>query len=255
MNEISDEVASLRQQADQYLNNWDEKLSNDILLVHRRTELAQRVAQLTDLCDDYTSLTEQYASLCSWFQMDADRLKPTDDFFGIWDSFLTDVKKSLDDGFKRQRRVEGMGRRSIELRRSITPDVIPGGELTPRSSASRGSSPRLGRKSQKSPASGGNSCHGRRARPITPRRSGMCDSLNQTRGAHIVIHRPSQDSQETVSHSSESALELPDCSPEGVIDRFGIITPQLSALDFSAGGKNVPMTPGPVASEADHLAL
>jgi len=247
MNEIRDEVALLRQQGDAYIKKWDDELSSDTLLVYRRKELEHRVTQLSDLCDDFDASTEQYVSLCAWFQMDADHLKPTDEFFGIWDGFLTDVKKSLDDGFRRQRRVEGMGRRSIDLRRSMTPDVVPGGELTPRTSASRGSTPRLGRKSQKSPVSAGNASHARRARPITPRRSGVCDSLNQTRGAHIVTRRPSED---TVSHSPDSGLELPDCSSAGIMDRFGIITPRLIVLEVPADESIVLMPSGPVSSAA-----
>jgi hypothetical protein len=91
MSDLIDEIWNLLGQADDYLGKWD----GDSFPDNRKSELLGRAKQLRDLQDEFNVLNEEYARLCIWFQMDSRRLKPTDEFFGIWDTFLEEVARAL----------------------------------------------------------------------------------------------------------------------------------------------------------------
>jgi len=93
--ELQEEVAGLVTQVGGLRESFERNgLASE--LEDRHQLLVERHVILQDLLKGFGRLSARYARLTAWLRMDADKPRPSDDFFGIWDTFLTDLKKSLD---------------------------------------------------------------------------------------------------------------------------------------------------------------
>jgi len=162
MNDMLEELADLIKQGDSYLKRFERCATADECLAPRQRELEERVGQLHKLNVDFEELSKRYIKLYSWFQMDTEKMKATDEFFGIWNTFLEDVKKSLVWDAARKKRRDGNAQSNESAQRT------PRGSSALRRTSFSNVPPR-------SP--------GARSRPSTPRRrsfpagsSRSCDS-------------------------------------------------------------------------------
>jgi len=135
MTELAEELASAARQAEGFLQEMDRcDLGVDEPLARRRGEVAERLEQLAEAGQRFTTWSERYASLCAWFRMGAAKVKPTDEFFGSWDAFLLDVRKAL-EAHERHRRAQRARDRagSQQTPRASRRSSREGGLQTPRS--------------------------------------------------------------------------------------------------------------------------
>lgn len=124
MGDVREEVRSLLKKAEGYLTRLEERKGDtDDALARYQGQLAQCIERLQTLGAGCERWSERYASLCAWFHVDPQKGLSSDEFFGIWDTFLADVKRALDT-FDRQHRAQRASRRGSSLppmRRSSLP--------------------------------------------------------------------------------------------------------------------------------------
>merc|ERR1712139_646879 len=93
-------VSEWVEQAEQHMTSIDAATAasgdSDKFLQERKSQLEARLVELRQLVISFDALEKTYAELCSWFRLDPKHLHSTDEFFGIWDSFLADVQKALE---------------------------------------------------------------------------------------------------------------------------------------------------------------
>jgi len=111
LGESQDELGCLIRQAEEYLQRIDNQAGPDESLAHRKEKLLEHTTKLRNLKEGFDELRERYAALCAWFCIDTGKLKPTDEFLGLWNTFLLDVKKGLESLDKKQRAVCKLTRR------------------------------------------------------------------------------------------------------------------------------------------------
>lgn len=70
-------------------------LSASQVIESRREQMEKRLERLKAIKSGFQSWRERYASLCAYFQLSETRYRPSDEFFGFWDCFLSDLKKAL----------------------------------------------------------------------------------------------------------------------------------------------------------------
>jgi len=132
MTDVRDEVRALLSKAQGYLARLEARReSADDALAWRQQQISQCVERLQELGKGLERWAEHYCSLCAWFHVDSQKGVASDEFFGIWDTFLTDVKKAL-DVFDRQHRAQRASRRGSSLppmRRSSLPPRSEGAAL------------------------------------------------------------------------------------------------------------------------------
>mmetsp|Transcript_100401 Transcript_100401/g.158827 ORF Transcript_100401/g.158827 Transcript_100401/m.158827 type:complete len:296 (+) Transcript_100401:1-888(+) len=75
--------------------------------------------------------------VCSWFQMDTEQAKPTEEFFSIWDDFLDNVKKALEKINKPTPRSQPLVKRRQSSGSALPTDNSPSGPRQSRSSVLR----------------------------------------------------------------------------------------------------------------------
>jgi len=105
LNESEDELGRLVGQAEEYLQKIGNQADLDEPLMYRKEQLLEQSEKLRNLSEDFNKLKKRYADLCAWLCMDTGKLKPTDEFFGVWHAFLVDVKKGLETFEKKQRAI------------------------------------------------------------------------------------------------------------------------------------------------------
>merc|ERR1712192_4201 len=138
--ELQAEVKALSTQADGFLNLAAKAASAGDLenerdgLPERSTKVAACRQRLEDVATKFERLQEQYMGLLKWFQMDDRKSLPADEFLTVWDTFLSEVKKSLEVIERRrlqQQRQEAQQRRSnsippgIKRRNSMPSSLSP----------------------------------------------------------------------------------------------------------------------------------
>jgi len=97
LNEAEQELTKMTHGAKQMLRQLQVHGAEDEILARHREILAMANAELEALQVRYKQLTERYAELCVWFHQHQEgngKQKPSDEFFGIWCSFLNDVNGS-----------------------------------------------------------------------------------------------------------------------------------------------------------------
>jgi len=94
MSDASDELASLIAQAESYQKVLDSQAFEE--LADRTRKLSMRLQQLYELRETFNSWGPRYSALCSWFRMDPNKPRSTDEFFGLWASFFDGVKRALE---------------------------------------------------------------------------------------------------------------------------------------------------------------
>eukprot|EP00929_Paragymnodinium_shiwhaense_P122290 TRINITY_DN9493_c0_g1_i1.p1 TRINITY_DN9493_c0_g1~~TRINITY_DN9493_c0_g1_i1.p1 ORF type:complete len:3714 (-),score=715.30 TRINITY_DN9493_c0_g1_i1:18-9653(-) len=142
------EINTLSTQADGFLRLAERAISAGSLeacdqLPQRREKVDTCRERLRDMLGHFERLQERFLELLAWFHMDHKNGLPADEFFATWDTFLNDVKKSMDALQRKkvlERRAEAQLRRAnslpIQMRRrkslpcslSRTP---PSGEVAP----------------------------------------------------------------------------------------------------------------------------
>lgn len=111
MPDMKEELCGLISQAQGYLDRIDDcEVDSDHALAERRAQVASRLDQLQELWGSFEGWGKRYSTLCTWFLVDVQRPLAVEDFFGIWDSFLTDVKKAIEAYEKQQRAVRALKR-------------------------------------------------------------------------------------------------------------------------------------------------
>jgi len=75
----------------------------DSVLARRAAQVAEALQRLQELGERFERWGERYASLCAWFRIDPQKGLPSDEFFGTWNTFLTDVKRALENLDRQQR--------------------------------------------------------------------------------------------------------------------------------------------------------
>lgn len=87
----------------------------------RKEKLEESLKKLRDVLQKFHEWETKYEELCHWFQMQDGRQRTCEDFFGLWESFLTDLKKSW-ESHRREQLAKETSRRSLSLpprRRSV----------------------------------------------------------------------------------------------------------------------------------------
>lgn len=100
----------------------------------RKEKLEESLKKLRDVLQKFHEWETKYEELCHWFQMQDGRQRTCEDFFGLWESFLTDLKKSW-ESHRREQLAKESSRRSLSLpprRRSVP--VLTTGSKTPSAS-------------------------------------------------------------------------------------------------------------------------
>jgi len=129
--DLKEELAGHIRTAAGYLQKIDKhcQTETDEALTRSREGLAGNLELLRKLSVEFEDVEKLFADLRTWYRIDQDKLKSTDEFFGIWDEFLKDVKKALDLAAKQSRAGCTSRRRSRNCR--------PGSQSTPRSKSPR----------------------------------------------------------------------------------------------------------------------
>jgi hypothetical protein len=98
--EVKSEVSALVRQAQEHIQSIAATSPSttrcDNCLHERKSQLESRLAKLQQLLDGFKDVEKKYTDLCAWFRLESSNLHPTDEFFGIWASFLADVQKALE---------------------------------------------------------------------------------------------------------------------------------------------------------------
>merc|ERR1712232_307759 len=101
---MKDELIALMKQVEDLMHRIDQHdLGPDDALVRRRVQVGEELHCLRLLSSHFDALRTKYTDLCAWFRMDTDKLRPSDEFFGVWDVFLSDVQRASDTIEKRRR--------------------------------------------------------------------------------------------------------------------------------------------------------
>lgn len=96
LSDLTTEVASHKAEIHGLSNSWRAAKFVDTISAAVEEKLSQKASQVQKLEEDLKKLEAKYSQVCSWFQMDGEQTKSTDEFFSIWDDFLDNVRKSLD---------------------------------------------------------------------------------------------------------------------------------------------------------------
>jgi len=123
MGDARDEARALLVKAQGFFARLEAHREGDDALAKRKEQLVQCIERLEALGAGFERWSECYASLRAWFHVDPQKGLASDEFFGIWDTFLTDVKRAL-DAFDRQHRAQRASKRGSSLppmRRSSLP--------------------------------------------------------------------------------------------------------------------------------------
>mmetsp|Transcript_108931 Transcript_108931/g.243123 ORF Transcript_108931/g.243123 Transcript_108931/m.243123 type:complete len:589 (-) Transcript_108931:28-1794(-) len=114
MAEMEEELSALIGQSDGYLEKMAKCDSeDDRALAERREQLVAKTGHLQKLRASFDGWSKNYSSLCSWFHVDTQKVS-MEEFFGIWDNFLTDLQKAL-HSFEKQHRAQRKPRRVASL--------------------------------------------------------------------------------------------------------------------------------------------
>jgi len=104
LSDMKDEMIAVVKQAEDLLHRLDQHvLDAEDALVRRRARLGEELDRLRQLSSRFDALRAKYTDLCSWFRMDTDKLRPSTEFFGIWDVFLLEVQRASDAIEKKRR--------------------------------------------------------------------------------------------------------------------------------------------------------
>lgn len=207
--ELRQEGQQLASLAEQYHTDMMSECNDWSALQERREQLAGCIDTLKKLAAGFSQLANRYTNLCKWFHLDTDKLKSSDEFFGIWDVFLTEVHKALQTLERKRILAEKKRRRSSDATsgsrvRTASPRLAPCGEgareipRTPRMSAATATSSMMMPREEvdselQSPRVG---------RPLTMLRSSSSRSLRGTRRSS----EPSQSGEEADRACSVSAV-------------------------------------------------
>jgi len=169
------ELGSLIKKASDLLKEVFEASHPGSCLKARSEQLEARTADLQQLVEQFDDLEKKYADLYAWFGMPANKLQknPSNEFFGVWDNFGSDIKKALDAMERKERQLQGARSRSVTpVRGNVSPrNASPrNGDSSPR--FVRGNvSPRFARRAS-APVITPINPHGERHdQPGTPRRA------------------------------------------------------------------------------------
>lgn len=131
LSDTKDELNGLMKQGGDLLQRIDQNvLKPDDALVCRRAQVAEELGRLQLLSSRFDALGVKYTELCAWFRMDTEKPRPSDEFFGIWDLFLTDVQRACDAIEKRRRSsARRSSSRSLMQRRRSLPSELGQADL------------------------------------------------------------------------------------------------------------------------------
>jgi len=147
--DIDQELTKMRTRGAQMLkalqvaNSGEGTETEDAVMVQHREVLAMCNTELDALQVRLHQLKGTYDQLCKWFHMEGREKKATDEFFGIWSSFLQDVdtaRKAIQEREKqealKQRRAERS--RSAGALHKLMGDDEDGEDTSPRRPARSG---------------------------------------------------------------------------------------------------------------------
>uniref|UniRef100_A0A7S0AZU6 FH2 domain-containing protein n=1 Tax=Pyrodinium bahamense TaxID=73915 RepID=A0A7S0AZU6_9DINO len=119
MEEVQVEITRLFDQADGYRHRLDEHVAAADPLSARAEHVRACVVRLKELRGSVRDVQLKYEALGLWFHMDPQKLRPTDEFFGLWDALFADLKRALDALVSGQR----PGARSTTPRQRTAPSA------------------------------------------------------------------------------------------------------------------------------------
>lgn len=122
LSDLSVELAGYCTQAEMLVGRTT--LAQDDALTVRGQRARARLRELQELRAMFEEAHGEYRSLCDWLHEGAERLRPTDELFGLWEGFLQAVQESLESlqGGRARRRKAAVARprRPLEqLKRSL----------------------------------------------------------------------------------------------------------------------------------------
>eukprot|EP00434_Breviolum_minutum_P009093 symbB.v1.2.008009.t1/scaffold498.1/size458234/1 len=124
VNDAMEEAKTLISQAAGFLPHSAQASSK--ALEQRKVKLQESLAKLNEVMQKFHEWEIKYEELCHWFQMQDARQRSCEDFFGLWESFLNDLKKSWESHQQREQLAHLKSRR-----RSLS--APPAGHLKRRS--------------------------------------------------------------------------------------------------------------------------
>lgn len=134
VNDAMEEAKTLISQAEGFLPHSAQASSK--ALEQRNIKLQESLAKLQKVMQKFHEWETKYEELCHWFQMQDARQRSSEDFFGLWESFLNDLKKSW-ESHQRVQLAHLKSRRSLSLpprRRSVPVLSAVQGSKTPSAS-------------------------------------------------------------------------------------------------------------------------
>jgi len=101
VSELTAELQTLLSQAEAYAKHIATADSSEPLR-SRLPQVERCIESLQEASTAFAEWTSRYSSLCSWFTPLETKQRPSDEFFGFWDSFLIDLQKSW-ESYKKQK--------------------------------------------------------------------------------------------------------------------------------------------------------
>jgi len=129
MTEMKEELCQLCNHARGHLRKFGDLVGSsagsvdNVSLRKRQAELQSRVHQFEEMCTRFDDWEESYTQLCKWFRVDTKKKETsaTNEFFGLWEIFLSDVRKALSSLEKKQQQRERADPSAISPRVTSAP--------------------------------------------------------------------------------------------------------------------------------------
>ncbi|CAK9062290.1 unnamed protein product [Durusdinium trenchii] len=87
----------------------------------RQEQVQKSLGELQEVLATFGEWQEKYEELCQWFQMQDVRQRPSEEFFSLWESFLSDLKRAW-EGYQRAQEAKTPRRsKSLPPRRRSAP--------------------------------------------------------------------------------------------------------------------------------------
>lgn len=141
--DLRDELNTLVNQTTSYLPRLEQcAAAGDEPLARRRKQVQAKLSELQDVQACFDRWNEEYLELCAWFNIDSSKGMNSEGFFGMWDDFLSDAKKTLDGIDRRKDTPRRSASMQPGLQRCSSMRTLRTPSGTPRAARVRSVSPR-----------------------------------------------------------------------------------------------------------------